>query len=505
VTFQVIGSEGATLPAQSLRLVAYSTEMLELDRLTQGLPGLENQAGGIRVQWQGNARDLAVSGGLENAREGFSTNMQFWAHELTEAPGPYTMAAVGMMAGEPDPGLGYPAGTRFTPYVVLHNSTSRPLGVKLVVHERTGTRSFPLPLRLLRPLETIRVDVNEGRGAAGDVNMGAGFNLVLSYTGRTGDLVVDTGSVDPAGHFNMPVLAQQLDETLSQQSPFWTVGDGWDTLYMLWNWTDKAEDVVVTFYYSDGAGHFKLPVHLEPHALATIDLARLIADGQPDAEGNVIPARVGSGSAVFASSKGVTSPIRLGIYGMHFNPQLGVTDACCIDCSGYCGLFITPSPVYCPVAQNIQLKAQSYYSDGTLHDFTGSSNWSSNNTGISTVETTGQANPGLLNGVAVGSSTITASRSLTAQGVHLVGCGGCPGLQVMTDTATADVLRATITVNLGPPPSSRSSSLSTGDNLSLAGFVHCGDKVLGAQGCGSGWFWQVEVAGTVSNGQPTGR
>jgi hypothetical protein len=70
----------------------------------------------------------------------------------------------------------------------------------------------------------------------------------------------------------------------------------------------------------------------------------------------------------------------------------------------------------------------------------------------------------------------------------------------MTDTATADVLRATITVNLGPPPSSRSSSLSPGDNLSLAGFVHCGDEVLGAQGCGSGWFWQVEVAGTASNG-----
>ena len=190
-------------------------------------------------------------------------------------------------------------------------------------------------------------------------------------------------------------------------------------------------------------------MHLEPHASATIDLARVIAGGQPDADGHVIPAHVGSGSAVFASPKGVTTPIRLGLYGMHFNVQLGVTDACCIDCSGYCGLFITPSPVYCPVAQNIQLKAQSYYSDGTLHDFTGSSNWSSNNTGISTVETTGQANPGLLNGVAVGSSTITASRSLTAQGVHLVGCGGCPGLQVMTDTAIGNVT-PTITVSCSP-------------------------------------------------------
>ena len=496
LTFQVIGSEGATLPPEPLSLPAHSTQMLDLDRLTQGLPGLENQAGGIRVQWHGRARDLAVSGGLENAREGFSTNMQFWAHELTEAPGPYTMAAVGMMAGEPDPGLGYPAGTHFTPYVVLRNSTSHPLGVKLVVHERSGTGSFPLPLVLLKPLETVRLDIDEGRGDARDVNMGGGLNLVLSYTGRTGDLVVDTGSVDHAGHFNMSVLAQQLDETLSQQSPFWTVGDGWDTLYLLWNWTDKAEDVVATFYSSDGSGHFKLPVHLEPHASATIDLARVIAGGQPDAEGHLIPARVGSGSAVFASSKGVTAPIRLGIYGVHFNVQLGVSDACCIDCSGYCGLCITPSPTVSVVGQSIQLYAQSYYSDGTLHDFTGSSTWSSNNTGISTVQTSGQANPGLLSGVGLGSCTITASRSLTAQGVHLVGCGGCPGLQVMTAYAQQTVATAGITVNPGPPPTPRSNQKSAGDGLTFPSTQSC-SQYLGLQGCQYGWFWQSEIFARV--------
>jgi hypothetical protein len=87
------------------------------------------------------------------------------------APTPSAMAAVGMMRGEADPGLGYPAGTRFTPYVVLRNSTSRPLGVKLVVHETSGTRSLSLPL-VLKPLETTRVDIGNaledaGRGETG--------------------------------------------------------------------------------------------------------------------------------------------------------------------------------------------------------------------------------------------------------------------------------------------------------------------------------------------------
>jgi hypothetical protein len=328
VSFQVIGSEGATLPLQSLSLSAYSTRMLDLDRLTLGLPGLENQAGGIRVQWRGSAQDLAVNGGLENAKEGFSSDMQFWSHDLMAAAAPSTMAGVGMMTGEPDPGVGYPAGTSFTPYAVLRNSTARPLSVKLAVHEANGSQSYPPALQVLKPLETVRVDLTPWLADAGRPNKSWALNLVLSYTGRKGDLVVDTGSLDQAGRYNMPVLVQPLDESLSQESPFWTVADGWDTMYLLWNWTDKAEDVVVTFYYSDGSDHFKLPIHLEAWGSAPIDMAKVVARGQADADGHVIPARVRQGSAVFASPKGVTSPMSLAIWGAHFSARLGVAEAC---------------------------------------------------------------------------------------------------------------------------------------------------------------------------------
>jgi hypothetical protein len=239
-----------------------------------------------------------------------------------------------MMTGELDPSLGYPAGTRFTPYAVLRNSTSRPLTVQLVVHEASGTQSYPAPasLRVLKPLETIRIDVTPWLADAGRAYTSWALNLVFSYTGRKGDLVVDTGSLDQAGRYNMPVLVQPLDPSLSQESPFWTVADGWDTMYLLWNWTDKAEDVVVTFYSSDGSGHFKLPVHLEAWCSLTIDMAKLIAGGQADAGGNVIAARMKEGSAVFASPKGATTPISLAIWGAHFNARLGVAEACCPPC-----------------------------------------------------------------------------------------------------------------------------------------------------------------------------
>jgi hypothetical protein len=54
------------------------------------------------------------------------------------------------------------------------------------------------------------------------------------------------------------------------------------------------------------------------------------------------------------------------------------------------------------------------------------------------VKTLGQTTPGLYTAVAGGSSTIKASRSLNAQGVHYSICGGCPGLQPMSGQATAN-------------------------------------------------------------------
>jgi hypothetical protein len=74
---------------------------------------------------------------------------------------------------------------------------------------------------------------------------------------------------------------------------------------------------------------------VEAQGSTTIEMAKVVAGVQADAEGNVIPARVRQGSAVFASPKGVTSPISLAIWGAHFSARLGVAEACCLPCLGY--------------------------------------------------------------------------------------------------------------------------------------------------------------------------
>jgi hypothetical protein len=95
--------------------------MLDLDSLAAGLPQAENQAGGLRLQYYGKKGALMTNGGLANEGIGYSTDIPFWSHDLSSAsaPVPITYASVGLMVGQPQAGMGFPAGWSFTPFATL--------------------------------------------------------------------------------------------------------------------------------------------------------------------------------------------------------------------------------------------------------------------------------------------------------------------------------------------------------------------------------------------------
>ncbi|HYM77006.1 MAG TPA: Ig-like domain-containing protein [Candidatus Dormibacteraeota bacterium] len=68
----------------------------------------------------------------------------------------------------------------------------------------------------------------------------------------------------------------------------------------------------------------------------------------------------------------------------------------------------TPSIV---VGATKQFSATANYSDGSNKDVTSSATWTSTNSNVASVQSTGQATPGLAKGVAAGSATITAAFS----------------------------------------------------------------------------------------------
>jgi hypothetical protein len=407
---EVIGSGGTTLAPHRVELAPNATVLLDLDALAAGLPGLENQAGGIRVQFEGRPGDVLVTGGLVEPSRGYSANLRLWprSHHASE-PAKNTYAAVGLMVGAGDVGAGFPAGTIFSPYAVLRNTTSKRLAVRPEVSFMAGsqpvTRSLP-PQQLL-PFETRRLAIEQFLPKLGLKGFRGMINLAATFEGRWDDLLLTTGSTDPSGNFVFEVEPQGVGASFSKEGPYWKAADGFDTVVTLWNPTDQAQDFLVTFYYGAEGQQYKLPVPLAAKASRTISVAEVIAAQQPDADGNVIPLGTREGSMVLSSAKGMTKWMTLVASTGILNVAAATCGTECINCCGYSNFRVTPEPGYCLVGGTGQCGAQATYCNGQVYSFTGSSNWSSTDTSIITVNNSTQK--GLVTGISAGTTDVVAT------------------------------------------------------------------------------------------------
>jgi hypothetical protein len=382
--------------------------MLDLNTLAAGLPQAENQAGGLRLQYNGVKRAIMAVGGLVNEAIGYSTGIPFWYHDLgsNSAPVPITYASVGLMVGLPQAGMGFPAGVSFTPYAVLENTTAQPLTVTASLNYMPGGSpvTLPLPIQQLNPQETRTLDLPSMLANLGLAGLNGDINLSFSITGHGGDLVIATGSVDQSGTYVFPVCAEAIGQSFGKSIGHWTVANGVDTMYSLWNPTNAAQDFVVTLYYGDGSGQYVMPLHLAAQASTMIDIGMLIAMAQPDANGNPIPNYIQEGSVVFSNPKGRAQWMTLAVCGAFYNPRKATCGEYCTDCYGYSQPEVLVCPYSVGVNGNVQLYAKATYADGTVDDFTSSSSWSSSSTPVATVG----ASTGMVTGVSAGSAEIYA-------------------------------------------------------------------------------------------------
>jgi len=272
---------------------------------------------------------------------------------------------VGIMVGDADAAAGFPVGTRFAPYATLRNTAPDPLTVKLAVNYTAGpepvTRTLP-PLRLA-PFETrhFTSELFETHGLRGLSGM---INVSASFEGRPGDLLLATGSTDQSGTYVFAVEPQGVGRSLSKEGHYWKVADGFDTMFTLWNPTDRAQDFVATFFFGSQGAQYKLPVTLDRNASTTIDVSRIIAAHQPDEDGNVIPFGTREGSVAFSSSKGMTEWMTLAVSIGMLNAQAATCGVFCTNCCGYSGYTVTPNPGYCPIGLTAQCGAEATIAAG---------------------------------------------------------------------------------------------------------------------------------------------
>ncbi len=419
VSVQLVGpgnsSGNDAQAARTISLPAHTTQMFHLEDFASNPSPLSRQVGGIRVQYTGQPGSILVAGGLENDAEGYSANIPFWGHDMSSAPATsITYASAGLLLGKVDPMMmpGFPKDTAFTPYLVLRNTMEKPLDVELQLNYMAGSMkdrnggapvTRNLPPQHLAPFEARQVDMQSALHSGGLRDFNGSINLSTTFTGKGGDLVLASGSVDQTGTYVFEVAPQGVGSSRSKYTNYWGVANGNDTMFSLFNPTNAAQDILATFYYADGSGKYTLLVHLEPQASTLIDMATLIAEQQPDGEGNVIPSNIQEGSAQFASAKGRSEWITLVIAGGIYNVANATCGSSCITCCGVSGFTISPNPANCLVGQTMQVTSSATDCNGITVNPT---SWSSSNTAVMTVN-----GSGLVTGVSVGQSTISATFS----------------------------------------------------------------------------------------------
>jgi len=367
-----------------------------LEQFSREASDNDNRAGGIRVEYKGPEGAVMVTGSLANESEGYSANMPFWPHDQTRSPKKIDIGSAGIMVGKPDPMVmpGLPTDTKFIPYLTLRNTTPAPLDVALRLNYMPSMAgAIPvnrdLPTQRLRPFEARKVDLEPMLRAAGLRSFNGSINLFISSTGRGGDLILANGSVDQSATYVFEVRPQGIGESIGRISGYWSVANGNDAMFSLWNPTDTPQDIVATVYYGDGSGTYHLPVHLAPQASAMIDVAMLIAEKKPDADGNVIPSSIREGSASFDSGghdssapdgkKRVTTVIAGGL----FNTANATCGMLCTYCNGYNNWIILPDLIG-PIGWTATASAHATDSYGNDQTLSGGS-WSSTNSGIMSV------------------------------------------------------------------------------------------------------------------------
>ena len=426
VSIQSVTATGQAQPAQSFTLAPHANQMLDLLSLIGPLVSA-GEAGGLRVQFAGRMGEVNVTGGLENRQEGYSALMPFWmAPAAGETPGsvPITLGHAGIMVGAPDAMMGFPAGTRFAPYLALRNITGGAIAVNLTLYTEQGT-PLPGPVQSLQPWESRQVDMGSLLQQIGLKDFSGMLTLAVSHTGQPNDIMSAAGSVDTRGTYVFEVEGRVAEETSSKQSPYWSVKDGNDTMMALWNPTGNAEDVMMTVHYAGGSGQYHFPIHLAPHATANLDMLELIADQSPDADGNVIPRGVPEGSFVFHSAAGVEKPVYLNANVGIFNVVKGTCYYGTIWCNGYTSLIISPGSTCVGVTQTTNLASKGQYSDGTTPGVQAS--WTSSNSSVASL--TNNIDQGTVKGMGAGQATASASASLLAYGEYSGYNPSCQALQ----------------------------------------------------------------------------
>jgi hypothetical protein len=357
-------------------------------------------------------------------------------------------AAAGVMVGQQQADLNFPAGVSFSPFAFFRNLASGPRQLRFELYYMEGTRTVgSLPLAPLTLAAGASAELPLSSLASALTNTEA-LNLAYSYQGSPGDILASIGSTDQSGSYVFPVRAEPVGLTGSKTSVYWQLSNGFDSMYTLWNPDLTDADFLVTLRYDNGAGLYEMPVHLVPHESAMIDIGELVRLRTPDYLGRLLPLSPIEGSLLVSGPQnGPEDMIDVVLAEGIYNPGKATCGGGCVACNGMTSACFDPDTGFLvPPADSEQAQLCYNYYNGWVYWITSSANWSSSNPSIATVQTHGQASPGLTTGVSPGTASIFAQSASPVP----VNAGQVCSSQPITCPSTPVSSGATVTV---PTPS----------------------------------------------------
>jgi hypothetical protein len=282
---------------QKISLSARETQRLSIRSLLQQA-GLSGTVGGIKIDMAKGARYLDSAHLLFDESGGFSAIMKMFKHDpsttlLSRSFGgvkDWTTRAPMLALSNPDPALGFPAGTTLQPKVFIRNTSGKTFTAHIRFNWRSATtsgKSAPLDLAF-KANETQVIDVaalQAQKLLPADAHWAA---VILSASVLPEELLAVAASYDQTGRYGTQTpFSDQLAS--HWEAGKWEVDTTHNSLVTVSDGGNQAARAQLTILYNQGSGQYQVEQTLAPDEQLALDFGKLIRDQVPDKNGHTLP------------------------------------------------------------------------------------------------------------------------------------------------------------------------------------------------------------------------
>jgi len=416
---------GGNSSTQPITLAPRAMSRLSIREIIK-VAGLTGSYGGIKVAASAHAGSLDTLHIVFDPAGGFSAVMKMFFHDpraqLAErdysGSGVWTVRAPMLALSNPDPALGFPAGTTLRPQLFIHNTTARITKLNFFVNWHSDSadgQAAPITLQL-GPFETRHIDVASlpsSKAIPADAHWAS---VTLTTDGLPDEIVAVAASYDSSRHYGAQTpFSDQL--AAHWEGSQWQYDPQHDSIITVGNGGSKPALAAFTLFYNQGTQKYEMDQTLQPGQQMWIDIGKLIRENVPGKNGTTLPANLTTGSYEIAdlTNKFVGTLFEGKVI---YDKTYGHVTYGCALCCGYSSpmpLWYDPIDVIIEGLQDDGVFAwypcESEYDDVSTAFYNG---WSSGAPSIVTVDSYGTHH-----GVSIGSTTSDTFGVLQSNNVHL--------------------------------------------------------------------------------------